>query len=113
MKKITNIILSFAYITAFIAGISWAQSNSKALTVTKLHSTPEYLVQSQVGNKVKLIFDDTLMSGTDAACERTERIIENLVIRGYQVEISNNGWKPEIDLSAFEAELEAKTSDKY
>ena len=113
MKKITNIILSFAYIIAFIAGLSWAQANSKALTISKLNSTPEYIVQSQVGNKVSLIFDDTLMSGTDAACERTERIIKNLVVRGYQVEISNNGWKPEIDLSAFEAELEAKTSDKY
>ena len=113
MKKITNIILSFAYLTALIAGISWAQSNSKALTISKLNSTPEYFVQSQVGNKVRLIFDDALMSGTDAACERTEKIIKNLVMRGYQVEISNNGWKPEIDLSAFEAELEAKASGKY
>ena len=84
MKKIINIALSFAYLTAFIAGISWAQANSKALTVTKLHSTPEYFVQSQIGNKVKLIFDDALMSGTDAACERTEKIIKNLVMRGQQ-----------------------------
>lgn len=65
-----------------------------------------YKIISRAGSSIKIMLDKELVSGTDAACERVEDIIQSLVQKGYHVRIANEGWIPTIDMAALEHRLD-------